>query len=1018
MSTEKNCITLSEEQQLFISKALDGHNILVDACIGSGKTTAIQMLCNAIPPEYNILYLTYNRLLKIDAKSKIRANNATVTNYHGFAYSYLIKEGISVGISDLIQTFNKTRPQISKYDVLILDEYQDIELELAEMLKFIKVSCPDIQIIAVGDMEQKIYDKTTLDVPSFIDDFLGDYIQLEFTKCFRLSPTLAEKLGRIWGKTIIGVNENCTVEEMSKTQVVDFLAEQKPQDILCLGARTGDMADSLNELEYRYPDRFNKKTVYASIREADTGGATEPRKTSAIFTTYDSSKGLERPVCVIFDYTESYWETRITQPQQSYQILRNIFCVAASRGKQHIIFVHNNEAMLSEETISTPVGTSVDFSDVDISHMFDFKYKEDIEKCYNFLKISPTILSEDGHEINIKNNDGLIDLSPCIGTYQEAIYFSQYDIDKDIDFCMELNNVQGAKTDENIRSETLDKKILYLTSLETKQNRYKTQVDTPFVSDVERDSLCQRLSSKFSEEETVQVECKLPFADNVGENLLFTAKGRADVVKDNIVYELKFVSALTHEHFLQCACYVVAMELDIGIIWNTRKNQAYEIRVPNRKAFLDAVARTITKGYLREYKNVGSITALDASAHETTFAVIDTETNFQNEVMSIGVIIADAATYETIDSEYYIISPECSVGGMFSSSLYLVGSNQIKKCSRSAALSDLLKVLNAHGAHSIYAYNASFDRNHLPELHSFVWYDIMKLAAYKQYNHTISDKMNCTATGKLKAGYGVEPTLQRLLGDCNYQETHNALFDARDELKIMELLGQPLKTYHEVASVNVKSKTSQSSYKAKFAPQPTQDTVYSESVDRTCWTMDELLGQPPKTYHKVASANVKSKTSQSGYKAKFAPQPTQDTVYSESVDRTYWTMDELTYRYNVSRHKISNDFMSRGLPYYKEGRSYRFPINDVKKWEIKTKWISYGREAEMIELPAYSEYCQYLSDELSKAKRNKDKSRIDEIKSLAQQSEIRLDNHSFPEWLAFFILIIWAFVAYWCILKY
>ena len=37
MSTEKNHISLSEEQQLFISKALEGHNILVDACIGSGK---------------------------------------------------------------------------------------------------------------------------------------------------------------------------------------------------------------------------------------------------------------------------------------------------------------------------------------------------------------------------------------------------------------------------------------------------------------------------------------------------------------------------------------------------------------------------------------------------------------------------------------------------------------------------------------------------------------------------------------------------------------------------------------------------------------------------------------------------------------------------------------------------------------------------------------------------------------------------------------------------------------------
>lgn len=49
---------------------MDGKNVLVDACIGSGKTTAIQELCNALPAYKRILYLTYNRLLKLDAKDK------------------------------------------------------------------------------------------------------------------------------------------------------------------------------------------------------------------------------------------------------------------------------------------------------------------------------------------------------------------------------------------------------------------------------------------------------------------------------------------------------------------------------------------------------------------------------------------------------------------------------------------------------------------------------------------------------------------------------------------------------------------------------------------------------------------------------------------------------------------------------------------------------------------------------------------------------------------------------------
>ncbi|MFG6368260.1 MAG: hypothetical protein K1W16_07495 [Lachnospiraceae bacterium] len=59
-------VQLSSEQQLFIEKALCGNNILVDACIGSGKTTAIQSLCNQLPSTKKILYLTYNKLLKID----------------------------------------------------------------------------------------------------------------------------------------------------------------------------------------------------------------------------------------------------------------------------------------------------------------------------------------------------------------------------------------------------------------------------------------------------------------------------------------------------------------------------------------------------------------------------------------------------------------------------------------------------------------------------------------------------------------------------------------------------------------------------------------------------------------------------------------------------------------------------------------------------------------------------------------------------------------------------------------
>lgn len=792
-------LKLSDEQQEFIEKSLEGKNILVDACIGSGKTTAIQNLCNVIPGEKKVLYLTYNRLLKLDAKSKIKRKNVTVTNYHGFAYMVLKRNGISsVGISDLVQTFIKEKPLIEKYDLLIIDEYQDIEQELAELLQLVKDRNPKIQIIAVGDMEQKIYDKTTLDVESFIKDFLDEHLRLRFTKCFRLSGDLAAMLSRVWKKEIKGVNNDCIVEEMTKEDAVGFLAEQEPQDILCLGARTGAMADTLNTLEELYPLKFNKKTVYATISDYDSMGKTEPKEESAIFTTYDSSKGLERKVCVIFDFTEAYWGTRISKPQQSYFILRNIFCVAASRGKNHIIFVKPDDALLSELTLSTFVETDQKFSDINISGMFEFKYKEDVERCFSLLK-TKKLAVEDNSLIAVKNTDDLIDLSPCIGIYQEAVFFDHYQIDADIKLYISLDpKLIGLYTDE-VKNSSLDQKILFLVSLETKQRRYRVQVITPFINKEQSDMIKARLKTRLNQDENAQVECSIDFYNRKSGKLAFSAKGFADVVKDNIVYELKFVSELMHEHFLQCASYLVAMDLPRGILWNTRDNTLYEIEVPDRIKFMDAVTKAVTKGVMESYYRPGLLEENKEGKSVDRFAVIDTETNWRDEVMSIGVVVADSASKEKIDAKYYIIEPEYKVGGMYDDKLRL-DSKGVKVANRKQALKELKHWMDGYNVEKIFAYNARFDKGHLPEYSGYKWYDIMRLAAYRKYNKAISESADCYKTGRLKRGYGVEDILQMLSGNSKYSETHNAVMDAEDELKIMQLLGWGINEY-DIASV-------------------------------------------------------------------------------------------------------------------------------------------------------------------------------------------------------------------------
>ena len=177
------------------------------------------------------------------------------------------------------------------------------------------------------------------------------------------------------------------------------------------------------------------------------------------------------------------------------------------------------------------------------------------------------------------------------------------------------------------------------------------------------------------------------------------------------------------------------------------------------------------------------------------FAVIDTETNWANQLMSIGVVIASSEDFRPLAAKYYILPDACEIGGMYYDVLFLQTPVAPIPCTRTEALTDLASWLKAQGVERIFAYNAAFDHKLLPELNGFRWFDIMRLAAYRQHNPKIPCTAPLCSTGRMKRGFGVEPMLRLLSGDCTYCETHNALFDAMDELQIMGLLEHRLEDY-------------------------------------------------------------------------------------------------------------------------------------------------------------------------------------------------------------------------------
>ena len=168
------------------------------------------------------------------------------------------------------------------------------------------------------------------------------------------------------------------------------------------------------------------------------------------------------------------------------------------------------------------------------------------------------------------------------------------------------------------------------------------------------------------------------------------------------------------------------------------------------------------------------------------FAVIDTETNWKNVVMSVGIVIAEEGQFVALDNKYIIIEEAAKVGGMYSYALNIKGKTP-QMTDRKGAVKAIKEYLNSFGIKSIFAYNASFDARVLPELNEYSWHDILKLAAYKQHNPKIPEDAKCCSTGRLKSGYRVENILN-MFGEEGYMEFHNALTDAVDELRIMRYL--------------------------------------------------------------------------------------------------------------------------------------------------------------------------------------------------------------------------------------
>lgn len=232
------------------------------------------------------------------------------------------------------------------------------------------------------------------------------------------------------------------------------------------------------------------------------------------------------------------------------------------------------------------------------------------------------------------------------------------------------------------------------------------------------------------------------------------------------------------------------------------------------------MARTITKRALDGYHKPSPIFSrtklqkgkgIREKEGKEFFAVIDTETNEDFEkssigipdgtMMSVGLVIAESDSLAAVKTYYGIDKLEAKKPAWEPAkrALYLQEYKPDREGTRIDIIKDVKEILAAYHVKQIYAYNGSFDKNHLKELSDFDWVDIMSLCTYKQMNKYLPSNLEAYKTGRVKSGYKVDDILGYIHDASHEHEKHNALSDAEDELFIMQKIGQPLKAYAEIS---------------------------------------------------------------------------------------------------------------------------------------------------------------------------------------------------------------------------
>jgi len=340
-------------------------NIIIDSVAGCGKTTTNMFIGKEFNTS-NILLLTYNSKLKLETREKGRlfcVNNIEVHSYHSFC----VKNYDNKCFTDeqIIKLLEKNTPSLNiyNYDIIILDEAQDINPTIYKLIcKIFTDNNNTAKLCILGDKNQSIYDFNYADsryitYANTIFNFNKlpwDNCQLPFS--FRITHEMSEFINncmmdkpRIFSKKISNIKPSyiyCNIFQEPYIYIKKYLKEFGGQyeynDIFILGASV-KKSRSTNPTPIRnIANSLSNNNIPIFVPNSDEEKLDESiLNNKIVFSTFHQSKGLERKIVFVVGFDNSYYEMYNKKNNFDKNICPNILYVATTRACEKLILFHD-----------------------------------------------------------------------------------------------------------------------------------------------------------------------------------------------------------------------------------------------------------------------------------------------------------------------------------------------------------------------------------------------------------------------------------------------------------------------------------------------------------------------------------------------------------------------------------------------------------------------------------------------------------------------------------------------------